>query len=109
MFNLFRDKIADRWEVIPHCRSQIIIYSYQILITSSSSIYKSILSTIICNIWVWRIQLIDEHLEKSSATAPIWESRDICTAEFGSFKLSPLVLLPHHAAGSARCPLIKGK
>src|ERR1700737_3026993 len=101
MFNLFRDKIANRWEVVAYCRSQIIIYSYQILIASSSSIYELILSTIICNIWVWRIQLMDEHLEKSSATAPIWELRGVYTASFGNFELRlfisfVIVLLAQH-------------
>ena len=105
MFNLCRDKIANRWEVITHCRSQIIIYSYQNLITSSSSIYTSVLNTIICNIWVWRVQLIDEHPEESSATAPIWESCGCYTARIGNFGprlssssslISLIVLLAQH-------------
>ena len=58
---------------------------------------------------MWRVQLIDEHPEESSATAPIWESRGVYTAKFGSFKLSSLVLLPRRAAGSARHPLMQGK
>jgi hypothetical protein len=108
MFNLCRDKIANRWEVITHCRSQIIIYSYQNLITSSSSIYTSVLNTIICNIWVWRVQLIYEDPEESSATGPIWESCGLYTASFGNFKLrlfissssSVIVLLAQHDANT---------
>ena len=103
-------KQQTRWEVITHCRSQIIIYSYQNLITSSSSIYTSVLNTIICNIWVWRVQLIYEDPEESSATGPIWEWCGLYTASFGNFKLrlfissssSVIVLLAQHHARSLK-------
>jgi hypothetical protein len=40
---------------------------------------------------VWRVQLIDEHPEESSATAPIWESRGFWIAKFGIFEHRPFV------------------
>jgi hypothetical protein len=54
------------------------------------------------------VYLEHEHPGESSATTPIWESRGISTAKFGSFELMLLVLLPRRAAGSARCTLITG-
>ena len=103
MFNPICLLFCPDMKVIAHCRFQIILYSYQIFITSSNSIYKLVSNTIICNIWVWRVQLIDEHPEESSATAPIWESCGCYTARIGNFEpwlssslISLIVLLAQH-------------
>ena len=61
---------------------------------------------------MWKVQLIDEHLGESSATAPIWESRGVYSASFGNFELRlfiSFVVFSHRAAGSARHTLVNGK
>ena len=112
MFNPICLLFCPDTKVIGHCRFQIIVYSYQILITSSTSIYKLVSNTIICNIWVWRVQLIGEHPEESSATAPIWESRGFWITKFGIFEhrlFVSFVVVVTHRAGSARHTVFNSK
>ena len=103
MFNPICLLFCPDTKVIAHCRFQIILYSYQIFITSSNSIYKLVSNTIICNIWVWRVQLIDEQeFSHSPDLGVVW----LLHCQDWQFRTPTLVVvvahLAHRAAGSAQ-------